>query len=133
MPVNEKTGKCKGFAFALVMEHVQKEILKLNGMELENRIVVTENATSARKRDKQDFGENHPKYLILVTNKHQEKQLLKFSAVMKSHVGATGFKEKKKPYIKGNSHLSRIRNDKFKDSISNVRYSVKSLSGANTN
>ena len=78
MPVNEKTGKCKGFAFALVMEHAQKEILKLNGMALENRIVVTENATSARKRDKQDFGKNHPKYLILVTNKHQEKQLLNF-------------------------------------------------------
>ena len=28
MPVNENTGKCKGFAFALVPEHVQKEILK---------------------------------------------------------------------------------------------------------
>ena len=30
MPVNENMGKCKGFAFALVPEYVQKEILKWN-------------------------------------------------------------------------------------------------------
>ena len=29
MPVNEKTGKCKGFTFVLVPEHVQREIFKL--------------------------------------------------------------------------------------------------------
>ena len=55
MPVNENTGKCKGFAFALVPEHVQKEILKLNGITLENRIIVIEDATSTRKRDTKNF------------------------------------------------------------------------------
>ena len=44
-------GRCKDFAFALVLEHVQKEILKLNGVTLENRIIVMEDATSARKID----------------------------------------------------------------------------------
>ena len=53
MPVNENMGKCKGFAFALVPEYVQKEILKLNGIT-ENRIV-TEDATSARKRYAKNF------------------------------------------------------------------------------
>ena len=37
MPVNENTGKSKGFAFTLVPEHVQKEILKLNGITLESK------------------------------------------------------------------------------------------------
>ena len=40
MSVNEKTGKCKGSAFALVPDYVQKEIPKLNGITLENRIIV---------------------------------------------------------------------------------------------
>ena len=34
-----------------MLEHVQKEILKLNGVTLENRIIVMEDATSTRKRD----------------------------------------------------------------------------------
>lgn len=50
MPVNGKTSKCKGFAFVLLPEHIQKEILKLNGITLENKIVIMEDATSARKR-----------------------------------------------------------------------------------
>ena len=42
-------GRRKDFAFALVLEHVQKEILKLNGVTLENRIIVMEDATSTKK------------------------------------------------------------------------------------
>ena len=75
IPVNENKGKCKSFAFALVPEHVQKEILKLNGRTLENRIIVIEGVTSTRKRD--------PKYLrktskhpIAVTNKRPENQYI---------------------------------------------------------
>ena len=46
-----KREKCQGFAFALVPEHVQNKILKLSGITLENRIIVTEDVTSTRKRD----------------------------------------------------------------------------------
>ena len=49
MQGNDNTGKCRGFAFALLPKHVQKEILKLNGITLENRIIVIENATSTKK------------------------------------------------------------------------------------
>ena len=49
MPVKEKTGKCKGFAFELVPGHVQKEILKWNGMTLENWITDMEDGTSTKK------------------------------------------------------------------------------------
>ena len=48
--MNEKTSKCKDFTFVLLPEHMQKEILKLNGITLENRIIVMD-ATSPRKRD----------------------------------------------------------------------------------
>ena len=55
IPVNENTGKCKGFAFALVPEHMQKKILKLNEITLESRIIVIEDANSTRKRDTKNF------------------------------------------------------------------------------
>ena len=117
MPVNENTGKCKGFSFALVPEHVQKEILKLNGITLENIIIVTEDATSTRKRDIKNL-QKASKRPLLVTNKHPENQDVfrssKLSAGMKTYVGTIRSKEKKKSYIIGDSHLNRIRKDKFK-------------------
>ena len=42
MSLNEKMGKCNGFVFRLVPRHVQKEILKLNGITLLNRIIEIE-------------------------------------------------------------------------------------------
>ena len=73
MLVNESTGKCKGFAFALVPEHVQKEILKLNEITLENKIIVIEDATSTRKRDTKKL-QKTSKSPLVVTNKHPENQ-----------------------------------------------------------
>ena len=112
MPVNENTGKCKGFAFALVPEHVQKEILKLNGITLENRIIIIEDATSTRKRDTKNL-QKASKRPLVVTNKHPENQDVfsssKLSAGMKTYVGIIRSKEKKKSYIIGDSHLNRIR------------------------
>ena len=58
MPVNENMGKCKSLVFALVPEHVQKEILKLNGITLENRTIVIGDATSTRKRDTKNLKKN---------------------------------------------------------------------------
>ena len=134
MPVNENMGKCKGFAFALVPEYVQKEILKLNGIT-ENRIV-TEDATSARKRYAKNL-QKTSKRPLLVTNKHPENQDVfsssKLSAGMKTFVGTIRSKEKKKSYIIGDSHLNRIRKDKFKESTPKAQFFVKSFSGANTN
>ena len=50
MSVNENTGKGEGFAFALVPEHVQKEVLKLNRTTLETRIIAIEDTISTRKK-----------------------------------------------------------------------------------
>ena len=116
MPVNENTGKCKGFAFALVPEHVQKEILKLNGITLENRIIVIEDATSTRKKDTKNL-QKTSKGPLVVTNKHPENQNVfsssKLSAGMKTYLGTIRSKEKKKSYIIGDSYLNRIRKYRF--------------------
>ena len=82
------TSKCKGFAFRLVPEHVQKEILKLNEITLENRITVMEYATSIRKRDTQNLKKTKRPHVV--TNKHPENHYVfnssKLSAGMKTYV-----------------------------------------------
>ena len=119
MPVNENTGKCKGSAFTLVPEYLQKEILKLNETTLENRVIVIEDATSTRKRDTKNLKKSSKRPLV-VTNKHPENQHVfsssKLLAGMKTYVGTIRSKEKKRSYIIGDSHLNRIRKDKFKES-----------------
>ena len=136
MPVNESMGKCKGFAFTLVPEHVQKEILKLNGITLESRTIVIEDATSTRERDTKNLQKTSKRPLVVI-NKHPENQYVlsssKLSAGMKTYVGTIRSKEKKKSYIKGDSHLNRIRKDKFKESTPKALVYVESFSGANTN
>ena len=52
---------------------------------------------------------------------------------MKTYIGTIPFKEKNKSYIKRDSHLNRIRKDKFKVSTPKSRAYVKSFSGTNTN
>ena len=89
MRVNENTGICKGFAFELVSQHVQKEILKLNGINI-SRITVIEDAISTRKRDTKNLQKTSKRPLV-VTNKHPENQDVfsssKLSARMKTYVG----------------------------------------------
>ena len=75
IPVNENKGKCKSFAFALVPEHVQKEILKLNGITLEKRIIVIEGVTSTRKSDTKCLWKTSKRPLV-ITNKAQKINIL---------------------------------------------------------
>ena len=76
------------------------------------------------------------KRTLVVTNKHPENQdefsSSKHSAGMETYVGTIRSKEKKS-YMIGDSHLNRIRKDKFKQSTPKARVYVKSFSGANTN
>ena len=44
----EKNGKNKGFGFAVMPEHLQKELLKLHGIEFHDNIIIIVEATSAR-------------------------------------------------------------------------------------
>ena len=54
----EKNGKNKGFGFAVMPKHVQKELLKLHGIEFHGNIIIIEEATSTRikRSDEQKTG-----------------------------------------------------------------------------
>ena len=43
-----KNGKSKGFGLAVMPEHVQKELLKLHGIEFHSNIIIIEEATPTR-------------------------------------------------------------------------------------
>ena len=66
------SGGQAGFASALLPEHVQKVILKLNGITPENRIVI-EDVTSTRKRDTKKL-QKASKLPIVVRKKHPENK-----------------------------------------------------------
>ena len=53
-----KDGENKGFGFAVMSEHVQKELLKLYGIEFHGNIIIIEEATSTRikRPDEQNTG-----------------------------------------------------------------------------
>ena len=48
MPVNQKTGKNKGFAFITAPERVYMELIKLNGIEFKGKEITIQDATSTR-------------------------------------------------------------------------------------
>ena len=104
MPVNGKTRQCKGFAFVLLPEHIQKEILKLNGITLENIIIVMDE-TLTRKRNTRNF-QKHPKRSLVVSDKPPRNpdafNSWNRSPEMETNVGAIQSKQKKKSYIVGN-------------------------------
>ena len=66
------SGGQAGFASALLPEHVQKVILKLNGITPENRTVI-EDVTSTRKRDTKKL-QKASKLPIVVRKKHPENK-----------------------------------------------------------
>ena len=53
-----KKGKNKSFGFAVMPEHVQKELLKLHGIELHGIVIIIEETTSIRikRTDEQSTG-----------------------------------------------------------------------------
>ena len=55
-----KNGKNKGFGFAVMLKHVQIELLKLHETEFHGNIIITEEATSTRikRPDEQKTGQN---------------------------------------------------------------------------
>ena len=74
MQVNEKSSKCWGFVICVSTEHLQKEILKLNSITLENRINVIENQIYAKMRDTQNL-QKYPKFPFVVINNTQKIRL----------------------------------------------------------
>ena len=81
---------------------MQKEILKLNGIILQNRIIVIEDVTSTRKRDTKNLQKTSKRPLV-VTNKHTGNldafSSSKISAGMKTYVGNIDPKKRRNPIL----------------------------------
>ena len=134
MSVNEKTGKCKGSAFALVPDYVQKEIPKLNGITLENRIIFMK-----MQLLREEIRKICKKILNVLLQLPKNIQTIRmysapqnFQLEWKTTLQLFDPK-KRKNLVMCDSHLNKIRKDKFKESLPNARVYVKSFSGENTN
>ena len=72
MPVNQKTGKNKGFVFITAPGHVYIELIKLNGIEFKGEEITTQDATSMRPRT--NVPSKNSKRPQVVVNRYPENQ-----------------------------------------------------------
>ena len=146
MSLINKTGKRRGFAFIVTAEKVHQDLLKLDGVDLLGRKILIKEAISTRKNDpKQNKRPN-----FVVNNFPENQDLFKrprivtgnklhATAVSESEVDAT-YEERnylrqpkrKKTFITGDSHLTRIKKDSLRKKFKGGKVCFKCLSGANT-
>ena len=65
MPVNQKTGKNKEFAFITAPEHVYIQLIKLNGIELKGKEITIQDATSTRPRTNAPFKNSKRPHVVV--------------------------------------------------------------------
>ena len=80
MPLINKTGKSKGFAFIVTPEKVHQDLLKLDGIDLLGRKLLIEETISTRKKDpKQNKRPN------LVVNNFPENQESRYTQATQNY------------------------------------------------
>ena len=128
MPLINKTGKSKGFAFIVTPEKVHHDLLKLDGIDLLGRKPLIKEAISTRKKDpKQNKRPN-----FVVNNFPENQDLFKppriipgnksyATAVSEHKVNATNEErnyprqpQRKKYFTIGDNHLTRIKKDSLR-------------------
>ena len=72
-PINNKTGKSKGFVFTRAPAHITDELLKLDGVAYRDNELRIEDATSTRKRTKNNISSKARRPSVVVNN-HPENQ-----------------------------------------------------------
>ena len=144
MSLINKTGKRRGFAFIVTSEKVHLDLLKLDGIDLLGRKILI--LISTRKNDpKQNKRPN-----IAVNNFPENQDLFKrprivtgnklyATAVNESEVDATYEErnysrqpQRKKTFIIGDSHLTRIKKDSLRKRFKGDKVYFKCFGGANT-
>ena len=76
LPVNEKTGKSRGFAFISCPDHVCNELIKLNGINFLESCIIVEEATSTRSRVNQGATNSVTRRPQVVVNQFPEKMYI---------------------------------------------------------
>ena len=73
-PINNKTGKFKGFAFIRTPAHITDELIKLDGMAYhDNELRVEDATTSTRERTSNNISNKSQRSSVVVNN-HPENQ-----------------------------------------------------------
>ena len=145
MPLINKTGKSKGFAFIVTSEKIHQDLLKLDGIDLLGRNLLIKEAFSNRKKDpKQNKRPN-----FVVNNFPENQDLFKRPRIIlgnKSYAKGVSEREvhatyeernysrkpqRKKIFIIGDSHLTRIKKDSLRKIFKGDKVYFKYFSGAN--
>ena len=81
-PINNKTGKFKGFAFIRAPAHITDELIKLDGIAYHDNELRVEDATSTRKRTSNNISYKSRRPSVVVNNypENQHSYGRKFSA-----------------------------------------------------
>ena len=72
-PINNKTGKFKGFAFIRAPAHITDEIVKLDGIAYHDNELRVEDSTSTRKRTNNNTS-NESRRPPVVVNQHSKPE-----------------------------------------------------------
>ena len=72
LPTNEKTGKCRGFAFISCHDHVCNKLIKQNGIDFLETCIVVEEARSTRSRVNQEATNSVTRRTQVVVNQCPE-------------------------------------------------------------
>ena len=94
-PINNKTGKFKGFAFIRGPAHITDELIKLDGIEYHDNELRVEDATSTRKRTSNNIS-NKSRRPSVVVNNHPENQ---HTYGRKSSASESKFSKRKKQIV----------------------------------
>ena len=142
-----KNGKNKGFGFAVMPEHVQKELLKLQGIEFHGNIIIIEEATSTRikRRDEQKTGlsQNKPhtqgSTTEVVNESSENVDFIRANTVPgnKSYADVAMSRKTKNGFTKkvivfGDSIIRGIRVREFNQQVKNGYAKFKSFPGCNS-
>ena len=132
LPVNEKTGKSRGFAFISCPDHVCNELIKLNGINFLESCIIVKEATSTRSRVNQGATNSVTRRPQVVVNQFPENQDVysKPSVAPGNRSYAETVQSLRKVIIFGDSIPRGIRIHEFNSLVKKGYAKMKSFPGA---
>ena len=126
LPINNKTGKFKGFAFIMAPAHITNEPIKLDGIAYHDNELRVEDATSTRKRTNNNTSNESRRPSVAVNNYAENQQ----SYGRKFSVSECKFSKRKKQIVNfGDSSPRGIRLREFNYWLHKVYAQLKSFPG----
>ena len=131
MPLNQKTGKNKGFAFITAPKHAYIELIKLNGIEFKGKEITIEDATSTRPQTNVPFKSSERPQVVVNRYPENQDEFGRRNTVQGQQTYANVTEHHKKHHKKKQQIIAKstIRNTRFHLVIKEIKSS--SLATAN--